>query len=104
MVMKDVIIKSIRSTWNILDVLNNKFYEMLIILDETFASLKAQAPTAEAYDALTKQLKESFKQVFEWLEKLKSESIVASEAGSSHLRGGERKRRIQCMPVSNFLL
>lgn len=60
MVMKKVIIKLIRSTWNIVYVSNNKFDEMLIILGETCVHLKAQAPTVKEYDALTKHINTSF--------------------------------------------
>lgn len=46
--MQDVLIKLIRSTWNILDFLDNKFDEMLVIFDEKFVYLKAQAPIGKA--------------------------------------------------------
>lgn len=54
MIMQNVLIKLIRDIWNIVDVPNNNFDKMLVIIDETFAHLKAQAPTAEAYDSLSK--------------------------------------------------
>ncbi|CAI9277347.1 unnamed protein product [Lactuca saligna] len=41
MVMSEVLINRIRSTYNILDVLDHKFDEIFVILDETFAHLKA---------------------------------------------------------------
>lgn len=104
MVMQEVPIKLIHSTWNIVDVLNNKFDEMLIILDEIFTDLKAQALTTEAYEALTKQLNKSFQWVFEWLEELKIESLLASEADLSHARGGEREWTIQWKLVLDFML
>ena len=64
MIMQQVLIKLIQATLNIVDVPNNKFNEMLVIIDENFAHIKAQAPTAEAYD-LSKQINMSFQRVFE---------------------------------------
>lgn len=65
MVMQEVLIKLIRSTWNIVDIPNHKLDEMLVILDEAFTDLKAQALIDEEYDVLTKQLNMSFQRVFE---------------------------------------
>ncbi|CAI9263876.1 unnamed protein product [Lactuca saligna] len=93
MIMQEVLIKLIRATWNIVDVRNNKFDEMLVILDETFSYLKAQAFTNETYDSLTKQLKTIFQRVFEPSEELKHKSILASEVGPSHARGGRKRKK-----------
>lgn len=41
MIMQQVLIKLIQATLNIVDVPNNKFNEMLVIIDETFAYIKA---------------------------------------------------------------
>ncbi|CAI9261638.1 unnamed protein product [Lactuca saligna] len=54
MIMQHVLLKLIHATWNVADVLNNKFYEMLVNIDETFSHHKFQAPTVEAYNALSK--------------------------------------------------
>lgn len=56
MIMQQVLIKVIRSALHLVDTLNHKFDEMLIIMDETLDTLKAQAPTTDAYDKLIKQL------------------------------------------------
>lgn len=53
LIMQEVLIKLLRDYWNIVDVSNNKFDDMLSILGQLFDHLKAQAPTAESYDALT---------------------------------------------------
>lgn len=89
MIMQEVLIKLIRATWNVVDVPNNKFDEMLVIIDQTFTNLKGQAPIAEAYDALSKQINMSFQKVFKRLSELQSEARLASDSGPSHTRGGE---------------
>lgn len=48
MIMQQALIELIRATKNIIDVPNNKFDEMLVIINETFGHLKAQDHTAEA--------------------------------------------------------
>lgn len=58
--MQQVIIKLLKVCWNIVNVLNNKFDEILSILGQLFNHLKAQVPTTEAYDALTLQINKSF--------------------------------------------
>lgn len=53
MIMQEVLIKVIRSTLYFMDTLNHKFYEFLLIMEENFDCLKAQAPTTNAYDNLS---------------------------------------------------
>lgn len=65
LIMQQVLIKLLKASWNIFDVPNHKFDEILSILGNLFDHLKAQAPTAEAYDALTFQINTSFQKVFE---------------------------------------
>ena len=65
LIMQKVLIKLLGAWWNIVDVPNHKFNEMLSILSKLFDHLKAQAPTTEAYDALTLQLNTSFQKVFD---------------------------------------
>lgn len=62
---------------------------MLSILAHLFNHLKAQAPMAEAYDALTFQLNTRFHKVLECLWELKKSSLLARVVGSSVVRGGE---------------
>lgn len=69
---------------------NHKFDEMLIILEKTFAHPKAQAPTVEAYDSLSKKINMSFQRVSKRLRELNSSSFLASYLGPSHARGGEQ--------------
>ena len=64
LIMQQVLLKLLRARWNIVDVLNNKFDEMLSILAQLFNHLKAQAPTDEACDTLTLQLNTSFQTMF----------------------------------------
>lgn len=52
LIMQQVLIILLRACWNIMDVPNNEFDEILSILS-LFNHLKAQAPTTEGYDALT---------------------------------------------------
>lgn len=92
-VMRDVLIKLICATWNVVYIPNNKFDEMLVILDKTFSPLKAQDFTTKAYDALTEQLNTSFQWVFEWLDELKTEFLLALEVGPSHARGEKEKEQ-----------
>lgn len=87
--MQQVLINLLRECWNIMDVPNHKFYDMFSILGKLFDHLKAQAPTAEAHDALTLQLNTIFQKVFDKFSKLKESSFLASVVGSSFARGGE---------------
>lgn len=59
-----MLIKVIRSAEHIVDTPNHKFDEMLIIQYETFDHLKAQDPTAAAYDLISKQINMIFQRVF----------------------------------------
>ncbi|CAH1452055.1 unnamed protein product [Lactuca virosa] len=81
---------------------------MLVIIDEPFSHLKAQAPTAEAYDALSKQINMSFQRVLEWLNELQGDARLASDVGHSNAIGGEgvskREIPIQWKHVSEFVL
>ena len=56
MIILQVLIELLLSTWNIVDVLNRKLDEMISILDDMFKHLAAQAPKSEAHDTLTLQL------------------------------------------------
>lgn len=86
-----------------MDVPNHKFDDMLVILDETFAHLKTQAPTFEAYDALTKKLNMIFHWVFEQLEEIKSYYVLALKARTSHAKG-EVQKQVQWKPISDYAL
>lgn len=85
-----------------MDTSNHKFDEMLIILDETFNHLKAQSLIANAYDLPSKKINMIFQWVFDQLDTLKLDALLASDARSSHARGGERS--IQWKPISKHAL
>ena len=87
--MQQVLIKLLRACWNIVVALNHKFDEILSILAKLFDHLKAQAPTAEVYDALTLRLNTSFQKVFDKFAELKESSLLAPVDGSSVARGVE---------------
>lgn len=59
MIMQQVLMKLIQACWNIVDILNNKFDEILTILGPLFDDIKAQAPNAEAYISLSLSLNKS---------------------------------------------
>lgn len=107
MVMKEVLLKFVHVAQHHMDVPNYNFVEMLIILEEAFAHLKAQAPTTKAYDSLSKKINMSFQCVFEHLSELKSNPF-ASKEGPSHARGGEQQREpqktFQWRSISEFAL
>lgn len=65
MFMQEVLIKVIRSGQHFVDTPNNKFDDPLIIMEETFGCLKAQAPTVDSFDKLFKQINMSFQWMFE---------------------------------------
>ncbi|CAI9287945.1 unnamed protein product [Lactuca saligna] len=48
-------LEEVNSAQHFVDTPNHNFDEMLIILDETFSHLKAQAPTVEVYGSLSKK-------------------------------------------------
>lgn len=89
LIMQQVLLKLLRAYWNIVDVLNNKFDEILSVLQELFNHLKAQAPTVEAYNTLTLQLKTSFQKVFDKISDLKESLVLAPAASSTVARGGK---------------
>lgn len=60
---------------------------MLHILEETFNHLKDQAPTVNIYDSLSKKINIRFQDVFERLNELNFDQILASEVGPSYARG-----------------
>lgn len=60
----------IRYAKHFVDTPNHKFDKMILIMEETLDTIKEQAPTAEAYDKLKKQLNMSFQWVFEKLDDL----------------------------------
>ena len=76
---------------------------MFSILGKLFDHLKAQAPTAEAYDALTLQLNTSFRKVFYKFSDLKESSLLAPVTCTSVARGGEGPSK-SWKPASEFSL
>lgn len=109
MITQHVLIKLLRATCHIVYVPNHKFDEMLLIIGKNFTHLKTQAPTVEAYDALSKQINTSFQRVFKRLSELQSEDRLASDAGPSSARRGEVRERerditIQWKSFSDFTL
>ena len=54
LIIQHVLIKLLWAWSNIVDALNNKFDEMLLILGSLFDYLKTQAPTAEDYNSIFK--------------------------------------------------
>ena len=81
--------KLLRSTWNIVDVTNRKFVEMLDILGHLFDHLSSQAPNSEAYDALTRQLNTDLRKVFIEFDDLKDSLLLAPVPKATDARGGE---------------
>ena len=72
-----------------MDVSNHKFNEILTILATLFYHIKAQAPTAEAYDALTLNMNTNLQKVFDHLWEFHHSTLLASVAKPSNARGGE---------------
>ena len=89
LIIQQVLIKLLRSTWNIIDVPNRKFDEMIAILSSTFKHLSEQAPTAEAYDTLSLQLTTGLQKVFSKFNDLKETLPLAPAPKSTDARGGE---------------
>lgn len=73
-----------------MDTSNQKFDELLLIMEETFDCLKAQAPTADAYDKLSKKINNYFKRAFERSEDLKTDALLASQVRPSYVRWVEK--------------
>lgn len=96
--MQQVLIQLLRACWNIVDVSNNKFDKMISILALLFNHLKEQAPTIEAYDALTKQMNTRFKKVFDKLSVVRESSRLTSEVRPSDARVGEGSKMDQTIP------
>lgn len=90
-VMQEVLIKGVRLTQHFVDIPNHKFNEMIIIIDEAFDHLKAQAPGAEDYDTISKQINMIFQPVFKRFNDLKSYALLALEVGLSRATEGEKK-------------
>ncbi|CAI9299874.1 unnamed protein product [Lactuca saligna] len=80
MIMREVLIKVMQSSQHFVDILNYKFDEVLLIMDETLDTLTAQAPTVDAYDKIYKQINLSFQRVFEKIDELKLNALLASKA------------------------
>ena len=93
LIMQQVLIKILMDYWNIFDVPNNKFDEILSILSSLFDHLKAQAPTVATYDALSKQINVSFKKVLERLFEVNETARLSSEAGTFDTIWGEGPSR-----------
>ncbi|CAH1427701.1 unnamed protein product [Lactuca virosa] len=89
LIMQQVLIKLLRACLNIVDVPNNKFEECSRFLGSLFDHLKAQAPTVESYESLSKHINMSFQQVFERLTELQTNARLASDVGPSDAIGGE---------------
>lgn len=89
LIMQQVLIKLLKECWNIVDVRNHKFDEMLSILVRLFDHLIALAPTTEAFDTLTLQINTSFEKVFDKFSDLKESIFLAPVSRSSAARGGE---------------
>ena len=89
LIIQRVLLKLLRACWNIFDVPNNKFDEMLAILEKLFNHLKAQAPIADTSDTLTLQLNTNFQKAFDKFCELKEMYLVALTARASVARGGE---------------
>lgn len=68
---------------------NYKFDEVLAIFEETLYTLKAQAPTVDAYNNLLKLLILSFQKVFEKIGEVKETLTLALKVGPSNAKGGE---------------
>lgn len=106
--MQQVLIKLLRACWNIVDVPNNKFDEKLFILASLFDHLKAQAPIADTYDALSKHTNMIFQKVFERISEVKETTRLVADAGPSNARGGEGPSTKDCTiswkPTSEFRL
>lgn len=68
-----------------------------MVREETLDTLKAQPPTVDAYDSLSKKIDMSFQWVFEKLDYRKPDLFLWSEARPSHARGGELWK-----PISEF--
>ena len=84
----------------------HKFDEMVFILSKLFDHLKAQAPTTDAYDALTLQLNTSFQKAFENILDLQASFELTLGSMLSIARGGEgpSSRTQSWKPASEFLL
>lgn len=61
-----------------MDTLNHKFDELLLIMDENFDTLKAQAPIIDVYDKLSKKINMIFQRVFKRLDGLKTDALLIS--------------------------
>lgn len=79
---------------------------MLSILSKLFYHLKAQAPTAEAYDTLTLQINTNFQKVFDHFSEHQESSSLAPIKRFSAASGGEgpRRRNQPWKPIFEFLL
>ena len=71
LIIQQVFFKLLWSTWNIVDVPNWKFDEMLAVLRHLSDHLAGQAPTSTTYDNLTKQLNTSLQKVFKKFDEVK---------------------------------
>lgn len=60
LIMHHVLLKILWAFWNIADVPNNKFDEILFIIASLVHQLKAQDPTTKAYNSLSNQMNTSF--------------------------------------------
>lgn len=89
LIIQQVVIKLLYAYWNIVDVRNKKFNEMLPILQKLFNHLNAQAPTAEAYDTLALQLNTSFQKAFDRFSDLKDSFVLAPVFRPTISRHGE---------------
>lgn len=87
LIMQQVLINVIRSTQHFVDIPINKFNEVLLVIEETLDTLKAQAHTVDTYDKLSKQINLSFQRMFEKICDLKYDMLIVSKAGPAQQEG-----------------
>ncbi|CAH1446997.1 unnamed protein product [Lactuca virosa] len=89
LIIQQILLKLLRSCWNIVEVSNQTFDEMISILSSLFNHLKSQAPTAYAYESFTLQINTSFQKVFEKFSYMKESLMLAPVVRPTGARGGE---------------
>lgn len=87
--MQQVVIQLIQYAQKFVDILNYKFYEVLLVMEATLDTLKAQGPTIDVYDKLSKKINLSYQKVLEKIGSMNFDTLLASKARPSHARRGE---------------